>query len=88
MIKFIIGVIIYILIGCIIDLLITKGEQKPNLVIASLWPLFLIICFIILSIENSDKTEETKEPVKTCEYGNCSDGCQKLKNAGEHNDTE
>ena len=55
MIGVLIGIIIYILIGCIIDLLITKGKEKPNIVMALIWPFFLIICLILLSTEESEE---------------------------------
>lgn len=44
-------IIAYILIGCIVDLLITKGEQKPNVVMVTIWPLFLIISIILVISE-------------------------------------
>lgn len=50
--------IIYILIGCIIDLLITKGKEKPNVVMALIWPFFLIICLILLSSEKSEEKND------------------------------
>lgn len=49
--KVLIFLILYILIGCIIDLLITKGENKPNLVLAMVWPFFLLITVSIVIIE-------------------------------------
>lgn len=59
MIGVLIGIIIYILIGCIIDLLITKGTDKPNIIMALIWPFFLIICAIILSAEKSEEKNDT-----------------------------
>ena len=36
------------MIGCIIELLITKGKQKPHAVLVMIWPMFLIISMIII----------------------------------------
>lgn len=48
--ELLIFTVAYILIGCIIDLLITKGMQKPNAVMIMIWPFFLLISiFIVLS---------------------------------------
>lgn len=57
MIGVLIGVFIYIFVGFLIELLITKGEQKPNLVLVLAWPVLLLVCLIVLGCEGSDDTE-------------------------------
>lgn len=57
MIGVLIGVFIYIFVGFLIEMLITKGEQKPNLVLVLAWPVLLLVCLIVLGCEGSDDTE-------------------------------
>lgn len=57
MIGLLIGVFIYIFIGFIIELSITKGDQKPNLVLVMMWPVLLLVCLIVMGCEDSNDAE-------------------------------
>lgn len=57
MVGILIGVIIYILIGFIIEMLITKGEQKPNLILVMAWPVLLMVCLIVLGLGDDEDDE-------------------------------
>lgn len=57
MIGLLIGVVVYILIGYFIELLITKCEQKPNLILVMMWPVLLLVCLIVLGCEDNNDTE-------------------------------
>ena len=61
--KVLIFIILYILIGCAIDLLITKGTEKPNVAMMMVWPIFLFICVIIalMELRNTEVNEEEWE---------------------------
>ena len=56
--KVLIFLILYILIGCAIDLLITKGTEKPNVAMMMVWPMFLFISAIIMIVESWNDEEE------------------------------
>ena len=57
MIGILIGVLIYILIGFVIEILITKGEQKPNLILVMAWPVLLMVCAIVLGLGEDEDDE-------------------------------
>lgn len=59
--KVLIFIILYILIGCAIDLLITKGTEKPNVAMMMVWPIFLLVCVIITLIEPFNKNDKGEE---------------------------
>ena len=59
--KVLIFLILYILIGCAIDLLITKGTEKPNVAMVTVWPMFLLVCVIIALIEPFNKNDKGEE---------------------------
>ena len=61
--KTIIFLILYILIGCAIDLLITKGTEKPNVAMMIVWPMFLFICAVIMIVDlrNTEVDEDEWE---------------------------
>lgn len=61
--KVLIFLILYILIGCTIDLLITRGKEKPSWIMVIIWPMFLFIAAIIMIVElkNTEVDEEEWE---------------------------
>lgn len=59
--EVVIFIVLYILVGCVIDLLITRGEEKPCWIIAMIWPAFLVISAIIMAVElREDDVDDEK----------------------------
>lgn len=60
--EVLIFIAVYILIGCIIDLLITRGKQLPNFILAMIWPFFLLISVVLIIGEmREEKTANDAE---------------------------
>lgn len=77
--KVLIFLIVYIMLGWLVDIWVQRKFKKPNLIMVIVWPWFLLISLIIMCCEKNKKKEiadnpcgckmvDTKCIVNHCEY--------------------
>lgn len=53
--NFIDYILLYLFIGLTVDIAVNRGLKMPDMIMMILWPFFLVISFIIISLEELDK---------------------------------
>lgn len=71
--KVLIFVVMYLLVGCLVDTWVRKGFEIPNFIMAAIWPVFLLISVIIMGVEKAvDEADDLDKAMeKTDQYYDC-----------------
>lgn len=59
--KILIFLIVYVVLGWLVDIWVRRKFKKPNLIMVIVWPCFLLISLFIMYCEKNEKKEIADE---------------------------
>lgn len=62
--EILLAVFVYLLLGCLVDMWVQKGFKMPSFIMMVIWPAFILLCAIIMSIEKREKDKEKSRKIK------------------------